>query len=112
MGRSTMSFIKVTLSLAICLILCLTSRTSAKHLLIETVNKASQDDGAKDYHFIGDGHHHEKDYHFVGDGHHHGDYLTRDYESGHKANMTHRIILHTHLILHRQTREDMEGLAE
>merc|ERR1711875_183078 len=72
MGRSTMNFIKVTLSLAICLILCLTSRTSAKHLLIETVNKASQDDGAKDYHFIGDGHHH-------------GDYLTRDYESEHKA---------------------------
>merc|ERR1712215_459624 len=71
MGRSTMSFIKVTLSLAICLVLCLTSRTSAKHLLIETVNEASQDDGAKDYHFIGDGHHH-------------GDYLTRDYESGHK----------------------------
>merc|ERR1711942_425629 len=85
MGRSTMRFIKVTLSLAICLILCLTSRTSAKHLLIETVNKASQDDGAKDYHFIGDGHHHEKDYHFVGDGHHHEDYLTRDYESEHKA---------------------------
>merc|ERR1711970_809194 len=59
MGRSTMSFIKVTLSLAICLVLCLTSRTSAKHLLIETVDKASQDDGAKDYHFIGDGHHHQ-----------------------------------------------------
>merc|ERR1719315_98016 len=67
-----MSFIKVTLYLAICLILCLTSRTSAKHLLIETVDKVSQDDGAKDYHFVGDGHHHE-------------DYESNDYESENKG---------------------------
>merc|ERR1711942_566633 len=39
MGRSSMSFLKVTLPLAICLLFCLISRMDAKTLLVETEDK-------------------------------------------------------------------------
>merc|ERR1712215_265552 len=47
MGRSSMSSLKVTLPLAICLLFCLISRMDAKTLLVETKDKNS--DSGLDY---------------------------------------------------------------